>query len=108
MRVEHQLGRILPGLLVPELDEPPDLVSLVGLGYSGMGVAEDAMAGITGQERQDALLAPASPRDGVLLQRFLLGIGRDGVDGRGFGPEGLGALFVEPPREAREALLTKQ
>ena len=80
LRVEHQLGRMLPGLLVPELDEPQDLVGLLGLGYAGVGVAEDAVAGIAGQEGQDALLAAAASGDVVLLQRFFLGIGGDGVE----------------------------
>ena len=80
LRVEDQLGRILAGLLVPELDEPQGLVGLIGLGYAGMGIAEDTVAGIAGQEGQDALLAAALLGDVMLFQRFFLGIGGDRVE----------------------------
>ena len=50
------------------------------LGDAGVGVAEDALGGIAGQEDQDALLAAAAAGDVVLLQRLFLGIGRDGVE----------------------------
>ena len=80
LRIEHQLGRVLSSLLVPELDEPQNLVSLIDLRYTGMGVAKDTMAGITGQERQDAFLAATTSGDVVFFQRFFLGIGGNGVE----------------------------
>ena len=70
----------LPGPLLPELHEPQDLVGLLRLGDAGMGIAEDALGGIAGEEDQDALLAAAAAGDVVLLQRLFLGIGRDGVE----------------------------
>jgi hypothetical protein len=48
LRVEHQFGWVLSSLLVPESDEPLNLVGLISLGDAGMGVAQDAVAGITG------------------------------------------------------------
>ena len=80
LRIEHQLGRVLSSLLVPELDEPQNLVSLIDLRYTGMGVAKDTMTGITGQERQDAFLAATTSGDVVFFQRFFLGIGGNGVE----------------------------
>jgi hypothetical protein len=80
LRIEHQLGRVLPGLLAPELDESQDFVGLFDPGDSGMGIAEDTMASIASQERQDALLAATPSGDVVLFQGFRLGIGGDGVE----------------------------
>lgn len=80
LRVEHQFGWVLSSLLVPESDEPLNLVALISPGDAGMGVAQDTVAGITGQERQDPLLAAATSGDVVLFQRFLLGIGGHRVE----------------------------
>jgi hypothetical protein len=80
LRVEHQLDRILSRLLVPELDKPQNLVGLIGLGYTGMGVAEDTVDGIAGQEGQNALLAAAPSGDVMLFQRFFLGIGGNSME----------------------------
>ena len=80
LRVEHQLGWVLSSLLVPELDETLNLIGSIGLGYACMGVAEDTVAGIAGQEGQNALLAAAPSGDVMLFQRFFLGIGGDSVE----------------------------
>jgi hypothetical protein len=72
--VEHQLNGKGARLLVPEIDEAEDFVCLLGLGDASVGIAENALGGITGQEGQNAFLAAAAPRDMVFLQRFLLGI----------------------------------
>jgi hypothetical protein len=45
-----------------------------------MGLAEQAVAGIAGQEGQDALLTTAAAGNIVFFQRFLLGRGWDGVE----------------------------
>jgi len=45
-----------------------------------MGIAEDTLGGVAGEEDQDALLAATTTGDVVLLQRLFLGIGRDGVE----------------------------
>jgi hypothetical protein len=80
MRIEHQLGRVLPRLLVPELDESQDFVGLLELGNPGVGVAEDTMVSISSQERQDAILAATPPGNVVFFQWFRLAISGDGVE----------------------------
>src|SRR5437660_82105 len=58
--VEHPFLRRVPGLPLPESNELQDLVRLVVLGDAGMGVAQDPVTGVAGQEGQDALLAPTA------------------------------------------------
>ena len=53
---------------------------LLGLGNAGVGVAEDALLGIAGQEDQNALLAAAAAGNIVLFQRFLGGVGGHGME----------------------------
>ena len=80
MRVEDQFGRGLARAGLPELDEAEDLVGLLGLGPTGVAVAQDALGGIAGQEDEDALLAATAAGNGVSFEGFLLGVGRDGVE----------------------------
>jgi hypothetical protein len=80
LRVKHQLLRRAPRPFLPELHEPQDLVGLLCLGNARMGIAEDTLGGVAGEEDQDALLAATTTGDVVLLQRLFLGIGRDGVE----------------------------
>src|SRR5262249_32628558 len=84
-RVEDQFLRRRAGLLLPEIDEAQDLPGLLGLGDAGPGVAEDALAGVPGQEGQDALLAAAAAGKGVGFPgaRPRYGPARCGNRGRG-------------------------
>ena len=57
-------------MLFPELDEAENLIGMLGLGDTGVGVAQDAPLGVAGKKDQDALLAAATAGDIVLFQRL--------------------------------------
>ena len=80
LRIEHQLLGRAPRPALPEVHELQDLVGLLRLGDARVGIAEDPLGGIAGEEDQDALLAATAAGDVVLLQRLLLSVGRDGVE----------------------------
>lgn len=68
------------GLLLPEIDEAQDLPGLLGRGDPCAGIAEDALAGVAGQEGQDAFLTTAAAGNVVFFQGFRLRVGRHGVE----------------------------
>ena len=80
LRVEHQLGGDAPGPLLPGRDELEDLVGLLRLGDTGIGVAGHAPGGVAGEEDQDALSATTPTGDIRLLRGLFLAVGRDGVE----------------------------
>jgi hypothetical protein len=80
LRVEDQFGGRLARAGLPELDEAEDLVGLLGLGQTGVAVAQDPLGGIVGQEDEDALLPAAAAGNVVFFEGFLLGVGWDGVE----------------------------
>src|SRR5205809_2339434 len=54
--VKDQFGGHASGALLPELDKAQDFVGLLTLGQAGIGVAQNPLGGISGQEDQNALL----------------------------------------------------
>src|SRR5262245_41159293 len=80
LRVEDELLRQAPRAPLPELDEAEDLVSLVVLANLGVRVAENTLAFILGEERENSLLTPASLGDVVLLDQGIFAVKRDGVE----------------------------
>ena len=70
----------LSGPLLPELHEAEDLVVLLVLAQSGVGVAEHVGLGVLGQEGQDPLLPAAALGDVVLLDQGVFAVEGDGVE----------------------------
>ena len=79
LRVEDKFPGERAGVLVPESNKAEDLSGLLRLGDSRIRVAENPRLGIPGEEDQNALLAPAPAGDVMFFERFLLGIGGNGV-----------------------------
>ena len=73
--IEHQFGGRLAGVLLPEAHELEDLLRLLVLGHTGIGVAQDALLGIASQEDQNPLLGAAAAGNVVFFQGFLGGVG---------------------------------
>ena len=77
--IEDEFAGHGAGLGLPEVDEAQDLIGLVGFGHGGVAVAEHALLGVAGEKDPHALLVAAAPRDIVLLEGLLLGVGRQRV-----------------------------
>src|SRR6266850_8346233 len=79
-RIKDQFLGHLPGLLLPELNEAEHLVVLLIFPQIGVGVAEDLVFLLLGDESQEAFLAARTLCNVVLLKERIFSMKRNGVE----------------------------
>ena len=67
LRVENQLGGRFAGVFLPNLYELENLVGLLALGDTGIGISQDSLLGVTSQKDQNPLLRAAATGNIVLF-----------------------------------------
>src|SRR6266849_8778802 len=78
--IENEFLRIMPGPLLPEVDEPQHFIDLRVFPHLGVGVAEHAGAGIPREKRQDPLLAPGALGHIVFFDERVLAVERNRME----------------------------